>query len=134
VNSLSDVKPSKENEAKFDNTLEAARGIAVVVVMFSHSLGSLAHPSAPDPLFGPISVINLLFVGHAAVLFFLILSGYVIGINHQSDYVPGAANIFYKKRLLRLLPIYVIAIAFSVLVSGGADNSATTISGPSDKG
>ena len=54
--------------------------------------------------------------GHLSVLVFFVLSGYVIGIS-----TPLVANVqelgsYLKKRLIRIFPLYAIAIIVSILV------------------
>ena len=59
--------------------------------------------------------LSVLDFAHAAVLIFFLLSGYVIGINHL-DIPLTSKNLktYYIKRLIRIYPIYFIALLLSI--------------------
>ena len=94
------------------------RGIAALVVAFYHSLRPFAEIPRGD---GIISVLN----GHTAVLFFFILSGFVLS---GSLNARGRGNFksllgYWTRRFFRLYPLVVFAILFSAFIATFYTNS-----------
>jgi peptidoglycan/LPS O-acetylase OafA/YrhL len=81
--------------------LALIRFLLAAIVMVSHSGTTVLA----NPLFRWIAD----FGAFTAVLAFLILSGYSIG--HSYD---RKADGFYRRRLLRIYPMYALAISYSV--------------------
>lgn len=81
------------------------------MVVFTHMLAPYPHV---DPGYSPSPVFWKFEAGQGAVLFFFVLSGYVIGLtNHRA--FSGAAVVGYaRRRAVRLLPLYFLAVALSV--------------------
>lgn len=107
------VKPTK----KFDENIEGLRGFAAIAVMLSHGL---ATSNALETGWKPPELIAYFGVGALSVLIFFMLSGYVIGLNAGQNALFNSA-LFYKKRLIRLYPIYLLS--FSSLLLLGTKNS-----------
>jgi peptidoglycan/LPS O-acetylase OafA/YrhL len=101
---------SLEKRVKFDFNLEGLRGALAILVGLSHAF---CIPYILDPTFYPD--IYWLNVGQIAVLSFFIISGYVIGLTNQKEYSHSRANQYLLKRVIRLVPIYVIAIVLGIL-------------------
>jgi peptidoglycan/LPS O-acetylase OafA/YrhL len=101
---------SSEKRVKFDFNLEGLRGVLAILVGLSHAL---CIPYILDPAYFPD--IYWLNVGQIAVLNFFIISGYVIGLTNQKVYSHYRANQYLLKRVIRLVPIYVIAIVLGIL-------------------
>jgi exopolysaccharide production protein ExoZ len=90
--------------------VQALRGIAAAMVMCYHS-GSIYALTTESLLFG-----NLFRGGFLGVDIFFVLSGFVMYWAHADDLgKPGAASVFIKKRLFRILPVYWVVVAFKVL-------------------
>ncbi|WP_434685905.1 acyltransferase family protein [Pseudanabaena minima] len=105
--------PANDNpqKAKFEPALEGLRGLAAIWVFYSHAISSsygLDQGYKPLAIFGG---------GLDAVLIFFIMSGYVIGITNTDSFSGAKANLYLLRRAVRLLPMYLLAIAFSYLVS-----------------
>lgn len=94
--------------------LEAVRGLAALVVLLTHL------PEIPGVRAGVGQAIMLLNWGTEAVVVFFLLSGTVIRIS--LDRTPRSAASFLWTRTVRLLPLYFVAVAFSVLVLYVHDN------------
>jgi len=95
----------------YDQKLEGLRGFCAVLVAVTHFFtfdffGAINSPAFP--------VIFRLQFAHEAVLLFFIISGYVIGLSHiKSPYNYKNVVNYLKKRLVRLYPIYLLALVIS---------------------
>ena len=91
--------------------LDALRGIAALMVVFSHLYG---------PLLGDVWLFSeLLDVGKLGVLWFFMISGVVIPFSLQP--LPDGARRFLISRLMRLYPAYWLSLLvyLSILQLGG---------------
>jgi peptidoglycan/LPS O-acetylase OafA/YrhL len=88
-----------------NNALQSMRGLAALVVLLGHSQ-LLLSAKLQDPL--P----SMLFQAGPAVIFFFVLSGFVLGQSLRRSSTFGA---FALKRLARLIPVYWSAVFFGVL-------------------
>lgn len=90
-------------------TVELARGIAAMAVVFFH-----ANASA-DEFGGPQW--RWLSFGEHGVDFFFVLSGFIITMAHGRDIgMPGTARPYLLKRAIRLLPpLWIIVLGWAVL-------------------
>jgi len=95
--------------------LDILRGIAALAVVFYHLnlLGNIF-----DKNFS-IEIIQYRFPGHLCVLVFFILSGYVIGRNTEKLSNKTLIKSYVKKRLVRLVPIYFVALLFTIFITWG---------------
>ncbi len=90
----------------FNNYLEGLRGFAAFSVMLCHSFIIMGQgDNYPLNLF-----IGYFNAGKLCVWIFFMLSGYVIGLTYREDRFNTID--FYKKRLLRIYPIYLITFVF----------------------
>ncbi|NIA54747.1 acyltransferase [Massilia sp. TW-1] len=88
-------------------TIEAARGIAALLVAFFHGshVVELTQPGSGAPFGGFFSF------GHAGAPFFFVLSGYIIHNIHHADLGrPGRLASFAWKRATRIYPLYLIVM------------------------
>jgi peptidoglycan/LPS O-acetylase OafA/YrhL len=92
--------------------IEGLRGVAACFVALSHVL--YLNLLTPKINFPPI--VRSIEGGHAGVLTFFVLSGYVIGWTNDRPYTPAAAGSYVRRRLIRLVPIYLLAMALTVVV------------------
>ena len=91
------------------NTVQAARGIAALLVAVYHSTGVIKQPeyAGVKPFGGFFSF------GHAGVEFFFVLSGFIIFHIHRQDLgMPSALPSFAWKRAARVLPIFWFIMLF----------------------
>ena len=83
--------------------IEASRGIAAVLVLLLHATNMLADPRNP----GHVAFGGLFLFGRAGVDFFFVLSGFIIAHIHAGDLGrPQGFGLFWRKRLLRIYPVY----------------------------
>lgn len=106
---------------RFEVSIEGLRGVAALLVASSHAL---AVPVL-DRGWRPGPPIQFFEAGHAAVLVFFMLSGYVIGLTNAAPFTVGRAKNYLSRRALRLVPVYVVAWCFTLVVSGGLDLTAS---------
>ncbi len=104
--------------AKFQHVpaLDGVRGLAIVLVMFRHMsllpMGTAAQSPWPDRI-----VHALASVGWVGVDLFFVLSGFLItGILLDAKGAAGAFPRFWKRRALRIFPLYYAACAFFFFV------------------
>lgn len=88
------------------NSFDFIRLLAAVAVIFSHSF---ALTGSTEPGIGKVSI------GAMGVWIFFILSGYLI--SKSWDQYPRF-NVFFAKRLLRIIPGLAVAIISTILVAG----------------
>ncbi len=100
-----------EKQTKHDSNLEALRGFAATIVVIYHLI---IHSSKLNGGFEfKKNIIHWSPSGHLMVLVFFMLSGYVIGKSYANK--PNFNTIGYlKKRLIRLYPIYLFSILFTI--------------------
>ena len=87
--------------------IEAARGIAAVLVVTVHAAHILAIPSQPwrQPFGG------LFTFGRAGVDFFFVLSGFIIAYIHGMEAgQPGKLIGYWRKRLWRIYPVWWVVL------------------------
>lgn len=85
--------------------LDSLRGWAALSVLVFHLFGAGVLPGFPGQ-----GQFFYLQADRAAVLVFFVLSGYVIGLTNQRPWGAAAVRNYAWRRLLRLYPIYVLAI------------------------
>jgi len=96
------------------NGVEAARGVAALLVVFFHATNMLSATQ----YFGDKALGGLFDFGHAGVDFFFVLSGFIIFFIHhgelgQSKFVP----IYWYKRFIRIFPTYwVVLLLFGIIL------------------
>ena len=94
--------------------LDSLRGIAALCVFISHYLLAFnidVHSSCAFR-FTPLGT---LLNGRAAVMFFFVLSGFVLSLPFLEN-KPLKLLPFYLKRILRIYPAYLAAIAFALIL------------------
>jgi len=97
--------------------LDGLRALAALFVVLHHSYIQVPITSADLPR-GTLSIFRVLLLGHDAVDVFIVLSGFCLMlpvINKNGDLVGGAVN-FFRKRALRILPPYYLALGLSLLL------------------
>jgi exopolysaccharide production protein ExoZ len=107
-----DAKPGAAARGKLRG-VEAARGIAALLVVCRHSTVLLASPSytGRPPLFG------LFMFGNAGVDFFFVLSGFIIYYIHHGEIgQPRLLPSYLYKRFVRIYPTYWIVMLFFIFI------------------
>ena len=96
--------------------LDILRGAAALIVVFHHLF---IWAKCFDKSYWYWDYVNYQFPGHLALLLFFILSGYVICYNHPVMNNRQMVTDYIRKRLVRILPIYFIAVLFCIAISWG---------------
>lgn len=108
------------------SSIEAARGIAALMVVFYHAARHLKAD------FGILPLGGIFKFGHAGVDFFFVLSGFIIFYVHQLDIGrPSRLLPYFERRFTRIYPLFwvslVIGLALIALSSTQAFPSVLTI-------
>jgi peptidoglycan/LPS O-acetylase OafA/YrhL len=90
----------------FDPRLESLRGLAALIVCVHHAMSVFADGT---PSVVRSALLNA-FNSAAAVIFFFVLSGYVLGRALERD---GAFASYLMRRLFRMIPPFVAAVLFA---------------------
>lgn len=115
VNRMQPRKEVYDKQKYFDYGLEGLRGLAAFWVGYAHIFN---FKNLLDPNFHPSNqYIGDFHASHGAVLIFFVLSGYVIGLTNTKPCNKSRIFNYLVRRLIRLVPIYFIAIFFSVIAS-----------------
>lgn len=91
--------------------LDSLRGIASMSVVLYHSASLLGIMAAVPWLYH--TPLQLLLAGHQAVIFFFLLSGFVLALPFAEGKSRGYGN-FMLRRLSRLYPPYIVSLAFGL--------------------
>lgn len=92
----------------FSTPLHALRGVAAVIVLFHHLIGRV---SEGFPEFTVVSIFN----GSAAVTFFFVLSGLVVGASlAKKGLSRGSVSLYFHRRFFRIMPL----MFFTVTLGG----------------
>ncbi|WP_426439585.1 acyltransferase family protein [Bradyrhizobium genosp. P] len=95
-----------------NQSLDLLRGIAILLVVLSHSAGS-----ATSIIPGLVKV--ALDYGQFGVQLFFIVSGYTMMLTYGNRTDLSAAGSFYLRRVFRIVPLFWIAIVFYLAISNG---------------
>lgn len=105
--------------------IQAARGVAALLVVIYHATRSLSLPQ----YLGTIALDNVFGFGHAGVDFFFVLSGFIITYVHHTDLGrPERLGRYTWRRLTRIYPIYWIITLVIVARDLLAPNAAERLS------
>ncbi len=106
--------------------LQAARGVAALLVVLFHGERALALPQ----YLGQSAWSGVTGFGHAGVDFFFVLSGFIIFHVHGADLgQPAALRRYAVRRAARIYPPY-WAVAFAVLAVAAAAHGVDALPGP----
>lgn len=95
-------------------SIEAARGIAALLVVAFHGERALALPQ----YVGHMPLGGLTGFMHTGVDFFFVLSGYIIFAVHRADIgQPSALGRYAMRRITRIMPPYWAATAIAVVLA-----------------
>jgi peptidoglycan/LPS O-acetylase OafA/YrhL len=108
--SLRLASPGPAGPVTHDSRLDGLRGFAAVSVMMVHGFWFDAGPNGPAIL-KPGEYLLTLHMSRIAVLLFFVTSGYVIGLTNRQAFSGALARNYLRRRLLRLMPIYLLAVA-----------------------
>jgi len=96
--------------------LDSLRGIASLTVFFSHFAlsNTLSGPAFSKMSMSPL---HLFWDGESAVLFFFVLSGFVLALPYVSnDEKPLDLLAFYNTRIFRIFPAFIVTILLCIVL------------------
>ena len=99
--------PSPPGRGGRDLPLEGLRGLCACLVLYAHMTMPLPRL---DPAYAPSGRFWWFNLGSAAVLFFFVLSGYVIGLSVRGPFSGPEARRYLGRRLIRLVPVNTAAV------------------------
>ena len=105
-------------------SIDALRGIAALGVVLYHALGRVDAPSPQHLLQWPSFFIHsLTSFGYVGVFLFFVISGFCIHLQWAKARAAGRPHqiqfgAFWKRRLRRLYPAYLIALALYLVLTG----------------
>jgi peptidoglycan/LPS O-acetylase OafA/YrhL len=105
--------------------LDGVRGVAILAVLALHALDGAPHAGLVDGLVGRVGS-----AGWMGVDLFFVLSGFLItGILLEQRGKAGYFRTFYARRVLRIVPVYVAFLGFSLYVAPvvGASTEAAAV-------
>ena len=96
----------------YNKPIEQYRGLCALLVLITHGT---AHEYLLINNFRWPEFIHYIGAGYLSVLVFFCISGYVIAVSN--DYNQLNIKSYFKKRLIRLYPAYLIAILLCVIIA-----------------
>jgi Predicted acyltransferases len=98
-------------EKKKEFNLEIIRGLAAISVVYFHTI---IHKNYLDPNYALEGIFTFTPSGHLSVLIFFVVSGFVIGMVHNSAMTMSEIRNYIIKRTKRLYPIYFITVSIVI--------------------
>nr|WP_294950566.1 acyltransferase [uncultured Mucilaginibacter sp.] len=95
--------------------LDSLRGLAALCVFISHCFLMLS-PAGTSVDVIKQSPLGILLNGRAAVMFFFVLSGFVLSLPFINSERPLKLTEFYIKRVFRIYPAYLLAILIAIIL------------------
>jgi peptidoglycan/LPS O-acetylase OafA/YrhL len=99
--------------------LEGLRGFCALAILLSHIGYDSTGARTGGESYFPGYIANFIgSFGNIAVLLFFVLSGFVIGKTTKEPFSAPAARNYLARRMIRLYPIYFVAIVAGFLIAG----------------
>ena len=96
--------------------IDSLRAIAVLLVFFYHSVAVMIKPNPELPHTASGYILSYIFTGATGVTLFFIISSFLLAIPFYLN--PNANRTrFFKKRLLRILPMFFFIVAIAGLLT-----------------
>lgn len=121
------MKPPANDSKERLVALDSLRGMAALSVMFCHLVlvipGVLiavnsSHPSSSSLLnLVTYTPLHIFWLGSESVLFFFVLSGFVLALPFLQTKTPATLSAYFTKRIFRIYPPYIVAIIIAILAS-----------------
>ena len=117
INFLSGSDVKEQSRIDFDSRnhsmeIDSLRGIAILLVFLYHVHGSMMpeNNQIPDGILG--NLLSFIFTGSTGVTLFFVISSFLLAMPFYLK--PNYSRItFYKKRLLRILPLFYIIVTIA---------------------
>jgi peptidoglycan/LPS O-acetylase OafA/YrhL len=107
-----EILPDRPSKAHLP-ALDGVRAIAILMVIVYHALNGLPAATVPQNVF-----LNVVEQGWVGVDLFFVLSGFLItGILMDVQSPVHALRRFYTRRVLRIVPVYVAFLLFSMWIA-----------------
>jgi len=103
--------------------LDSLRGFAALTVFTGHVIGAIVSQAILTKI--ESTPISALFNGYAAVMFFFVLSGFVLSLPFISNERPLSLTAFYTKRFFRIYPAFLTTMILSIVLKEWVYNEHT---------
>ena len=117
-----ECEPATKNGHYYE--LDSLRGLAALTVMFHHFVMILPAFALPFTANIPLAIrlihftpLGYMVAGRAAVIFFFVLSGFVLSLPFLNSVKKPSAPAFIIKRICRIYPAYLLALLFAVTMN-----------------
>jgi peptidoglycan/LPS O-acetylase OafA/YrhL len=94
--------------------LDSLRGLAALTVFIGHSIGTLINLKVLNQI--TPTPFSIFYNGYAGVMFFFVLSGFVLSLPFVNGDKPLSLTTFYTKRIFRIYPAFIVAIILSLVL------------------
>jgi len=92
--------------------IDSLRGVAILLVFFYHVLGSMMPENIQIPDHGFGYLLSFVYTGSTGVTLFFVISSFLLTMPFYLK--PHYSRVtFYKKRLLRILPLFYIVVTIA---------------------
>lgn len=106
--------------------IDSLRAVAALFVFFYHAITVMIKPSPAFPDTAAGLVVSFFFAGFTGVTLFFVISSFLLTIPFYLD--PDTSRTrFFKKRLLRIIPLYFVIVAIAGLVTEKAISNPTEV-------
>lgn len=117
-----ECEPATKNGHYYE--LDSLRGLAALTVMFHHFMMILPAFTLPFAANIPLAIrlihftpLGFIVAGRAAVIFFFVLSGFVLSLPFLKSGKKPSTPAFIIKRICRIYPAYLLALLFAVTMN-----------------
>lgn len=110
------IHPVNFSSKSHSTEIDSLRAVAALLVFFYHAITVMIKPVPAFPDTNSGFFVSFFFAGFTGVTLFFVISSFLLTIPFLLD--PHASRTrFFKKRLLRILPLYFVIVAIAGLVT-----------------
>ncbi|MBN1663348.1 MAG: acyltransferase [Deltaproteobacteria bacterium] len=111
------MNPINFNSKNHSTEIDSLRAVAALLVFFYHSVGVMIKPNPAFPHDASGYLLSFVFTGATGVTLFFVISSFLLSIPFYLK--PDNSRVsFFKKRLLRILPMYFFIVLIAGLLAG----------------
>ena len=116
------INPVNFSSKNHSTEIDSLRAAAILLVFFYHATGVMIKPNPAFPHNASGYVLSFIFTGATGVTLFFVIISFLLTIPFYLK--PDTSRTrFFKKRLLRILPLYFIIVAIAGLLTQSVINN-----------